>query len=81
MRITEIRNFRSEEKTHSHKQSADNRKHITLVKPAVLPDVNAKHFIPDVSQNKDNRQDVFPAIHKVPRPTIPPPNRQPNNAA
>ena len=51
------------------------------VKQAVLNDVNAKPFIPRVSQYyHENRQSVFPASQTVPHPTAPPPNIQESNA-
>ena len=65
----------AKKKLYSHKQCAENREH----KQSVLPDVIAKPFIPNVSQ--DNRQGVFPATHQVRRPTAPLPTRQQNNAA
>ena len=56
-------------------QSTKNRES----KQAVLPDVNAKPFIPIVSQY--NIKGVFPATYYVRRPNAPPPTRQQNNAA
>ena len=57
------------------KKKHKNKEH----KQTVLPDVNAKPFIPNVSQ--DNRQGVFPATHQVRRPNAPSPTRHQNNAA
>ena len=60
-------------------QTAEHKEH--NVESPTLPDVNAKPFVPSVSQKQDNRQGVFPVNQKVARPTAPPPDRQQNNAS
>ena len=45
---------------------------IVKIKKKVLPNVQAKPFIPNVSQ--DNRQGVLTANQQVRRPNVPPPN-------
>ena len=74
-RLKKLESSSAKKKHYSHKQSAENREH----KQTVLPDVNAKPFIPNVSQ--DNRQGVFPATHQVHRPAVPPLTKQQNDAA
>ena len=38
-------------------------------KQTVLPNANAKSFIPRISKNNDNAQNILPTSQSVPRPT------------
>ena len=53
----------------------------TFVKSPAFPDVNAKPFITNASQNQASQQGVFPVNEKVSRPIAPPPDRQQNNTS
>ena len=61
--------------------SAAMRDHRAFVKTPAFPDVNAKPFILNTSNNQANRQGVFPVNQKVARPIAPPLDRQQNNAS
>ena len=62
-------------KHYGHKQPAENREN----KQSVLPNVQAKPFLPNVSQ--DDTQGVFPVAQQVCGPNASPPNIQQNNAS
>ena len=48
-------------------------------KQTVLPNANAKPFIPRIAKKNNNGQNVLLASQSVPRPTAPPPNLQQSN--
>ena len=74
-RLKKLETSAAKKKHYGHKQPAESREN----KQSVLPNVQAKLFLPNVSQ--DNRQCVLTTNQQVRHPNVPPPNSQQNNAA
>ena len=77
-RLKRLETARAQKKQFHSKQQNDHRASRTTSKQTVLPNENAKPFIPRIAKNNNNGQNVLPTNQPVPRPTAPPPNLQQN---
>ena len=65
-RLQKLETAGTQKKHFNNKPSTDNRANRTTSKQTVLPNENAKPFIPRLAKNNNNGQNVLPASQSVP---------------